>query len=302
MLSLLDICINEVCLHSSLWTTSFQSATAPCSLIRLKMLHRTMEGATTYIRTLLQAPQSLLPQLGLGSWSAWFYAFVVICKLVFLEENERSGNTEVDDIPGEIDNLLPHDHVPENPITHSREDQPPSDKHVYLGELADGQGWNALVVAREYNIRELFDQVMAKLRYILPEGSVPWRRAKEQRENLYAIACLHHTMHQGFTKRINQLALASASSSTTIQSATGPTTSSRDYSSTERWQTLQSKSASSIPPVGPTILPFANFMNFDSINFEGLTETASAFPPQGEEILGDWMWNMVMDDFTMPIL
>jgi hypothetical protein len=302
MISLLDIDINEVCLHSSLWTTPSQSATAPRSLIRLKMLHRTMEGATTYIRTLLQIPQSLLPHLALGSWCAWFYAFVVICKLVFLEENERLGDTEVDDIPGEIDNLLPHDHVPDEPISHRREDKGLSDKHAYLGDIANEPGWNALVIAREYNLRELFDQVTKKLAFILPEGSVLWGRPKEQRENLYAIACLHHTMHQGFTKRINQLALAKASSSSTVQPATGPNVSSRDYSSVDAWQTSQSISGSSIPPVGSTVLPFASFMNFDSINFEGLTQIASTFPPQGEEMLGDWMWNMVMDDFTMPIL
>ena len=46
------------------------------------------------------------------------------------------------------------------------------------------------------------------------------------------------------------------------------------------------------------------FANFDSINFDGISvPTSMSYTPQaGQEMLGDWMWDMVMDDFTMPTL
>lgn len=50
-------------------------------------------------------------------------------------------------------------------------------------------------------------------------------------------------------------------------------------------------------------LPFSNFMHFDAINFDGITLPNSTFLLQGgQDILGDWMWNAAMDDFTMPTM
>jgi hypothetical protein len=302
MISLVDININEACLHSSLWSISTEQL-APVSLVRLKMLHRTMISATSYISTLLQTPESLLDQLALGSWCGWFYAYVVICKLVFLQENEMLGHTQVDDMQGEIDNLMPHDPAPDNLVgQHARNKN--STRHDTVAKYL--QGWSALAVFQEYNLHELLENFTNKLRFVLPENSIPWRRPEEERESLYKIACLNQLMQQGFNKRIEQLDRLSSSFDandlSTGQPAAAPSATSQGCSSTGPWQPPQfSSDCTTVPPVGPTVLPFANFMNFDSINFDGVHLPASNFPAQGgQEMFGDWMWNMVMDDFTMP--
>jgi hypothetical protein len=291
MFSLADIDINEVCLHSSLWTISAEQSTRFESLVRLKMLHRTMKSAMSYIKTLIKTPESLLSQLGLGSWCGWFYVYVVICKLIFLQENELLGHTQVDDMPGEIDNLVPRDPDPE------------ALSHISNNDTSlDLRGWNALAVVREYNLREVLDKFTRKLSFILPENSAPWQRPREERENLYAIACLNQSLQSGFIKRIDRLACSAVGNlSTGQQSAATSNMASRSYASTGPWQPQQTPDDRPVSPVGDKILPFASFLNFDSINFDGLTLPPSTFPPQGgPEMLGDWMWDMVMDDFTMP--
>jgi hypothetical protein len=297
-MSLIDIGINEVCLHSSLWSTSTQQSSVSGSLARLKMLHRTMASATSYLRTLLQTPELLLYQLGLGSWCGWFYAYVVICKLVFLQENELLGHTQVDDIPGEMDNLIPQTPTPESPTEHHASNTYSAKSDVVAKELL---GWNALAVVKEYNLCELLDKFTSKLRFILPENSIQWQRPKEERESLYGIACLNEAMHQGFNKRIDRLASSDVGGPYASQPAAVSSTTSYGSSSARFWQHPQFSSDRTIGPVGATVLPFASFMNFDSINFDGVHLPASTFPPQKEqEVLSDWMWDMVMDDFTMP--
>jgi hypothetical protein len=299
VMTLLDIGINEVCLHSSLWITSSQPATASRSLLRLKMLHRAMESAIAYIRILLKVPQPHLYRLGLGTWSAWFYSFVVICKLVFLQDNERIGETEVNGLPAEIDNLIPHNLAPENLAP-----QEPDGKEAYFASVDGEPDWNALAVAKQYNLRKLFEEFSTKMAFTLPEQSAPWLQAKAERDALYAIACLHYTMRQGFMKRIDRLGPGETVNTPTGQSVAEPFAPTQNYPPPEPWQSSQHNSGGNVMPVGSTgALPFASFMNFDSINFDGITLPASNFQSQGgEQVFGDWMWNMVMDDFTMPTL
>lgn len=161
MFSLLDMAINEICLHSLLWESPPQHSSLTLSLPRLKMLHRTMEGATSYLSTIVQSQQSKLYQLGIGSWAGWFYAVIVVCKLVFLRDNERLGRTHLDDIPEEIENLLP-------------QDQAPLVVETERTECIDEPGWGASAVARDYHILQLLDQLMEKLRCTLPADNVPW--------------------------------------------------------------------------------------------------------------------------------
>jgi hypothetical protein len=281
MISLLDTGINEVSLHSSLWRISAQQTEAPQSLIRQKMLHRTMQAATSYMSTLLQTPQPQLFPLGLGSWCGWFYAFIVICKLVFLQENERLGRTQLENIAEELDNL-----IPQNTEDKGLANEPGAE------DRADELGWNALAVAREYDVRQLLTDFTKRLRFTLPEDDAPWHKPKEERDSLYSIACIQQTMLHGFTKRLDRLASVATASSSPGQPAP----------SKESWQSSQP--GNNGPRARPTevlALPFANFMNFDSLNFDSVELPASTFPSQGgDEMLGDWMWNMAMDDFTMP--
>jgi hypothetical protein len=247
------------------------------------MLHRTMQAATSYISTLLQTPQSQLFPLGLGTWCGWFYAFIVICKLVFLQENERLGYTELDNLAEEIDNLIPQN-------TNTTDDK--GNETVADGR-ADELGWDALAVAREYNVRQLLDDFTKKLHFTLPEDAIPWGKPKEERESLYSIGCIQYIMLHGFKKRIDRLASATTPGSTTEQP---------ECILQEQWQPSQpGNNGPRARPNEVLALPFSNFMNFDSLNFDSVELPTSTFPSQGgQEMLGDWMWDMAMDDFTMP--
>ncbi|KAH7087002.1 hypothetical protein FB567DRAFT_560770 [Paraphoma chrysanthemicola] len=228
--------------------------------------------------------------LGLHSWATWFYAVIVVCKLVFLQENERLGRTHLEDIPDEIDNLIPQNMNAE-----------PLSEYVSPPPADGGQsGWNALSVAREYGIRELFERCMDKLRFILPEGDLPWHKPKEERESLYALACIQQVMLNGYNKRIDRLTAGPAITGSNDQS-----TSRMDAQDATQglWQHSMSNNgdghANAVAPV--PLAPYASFMNFDAINFDGIMLPTSTFPPQfGEEVLGDWIWNLAMDEFTMP--
>jgi hypothetical protein len=224
----------------------------------------------------------------------WFYAVIVVCKLVFLHENERLGRTQLEDIPEEINNM-----IPENAETSLQ--NPTSVDH------ANDSGWDAMTVAREYDVQRLFERFMAKMRFVQPEGNAPWSKPKCERESLYSIGCIQQIMLHGFTKRIGRLASGNLTSHTDIDQSifhpgTAPNGLGYDSSTSAACQP---------PPLGaagmqgaafnPMGLPFTNFMNFDSINFDGVTLPSSSLPPQAsQEILGDFMWDMVMDDFTMP--
>ncbi|KAH7076804.1 hypothetical protein BKA63DRAFT_412401 [Paraphoma chrysanthemicola] len=246
-------------------------------------------GVTILLRS-NKTPHHALVQLGLHSWATWFYAVIVVCKLVFLQENERLGRTHLEDIPEEIDNLIPQNMNAE-PLSE------------YVSSLpADGEqsSWNALSVAREYGIRELFERFMDKLRFILPEGDLPWHRPKEERESLYAIACIQQVMLNGYNKRIDRL---TAGPATTVSNAQSTSRMDAHDVTHGPWQQSVSNHgdghANAVAPV--PLAPYASFMNFDAINFDGIMLPTSTFPPQvGEEVLGDWIWNLAMDDFTMP--
>jgi hypothetical protein len=246
-----------------------------------------MEGATSYLKTLLAIPQPLLYHLGLGSWCGWFYAFIVICKLVFLQENERLGHTQVEDMPGEIDNLMPQIAVLESLLQRNEEDTTAADNNPALDGLDGHPGWDALALTRQYDLCRLLDQVTELFRFSLPKDFVPWRKPREERDSLYSLSCIQHTMLQAFTKRIDRLAHANAPDTTADRPTTAPTAPAQDQSYTNTWQFPQ--------PTSILAHPFANFMNFDTINFDGVTIPASNYPQQqgGQEMLGDWMWDMV---------
>lgn len=254
------------------------------------MLHRAMEGATSYLRTLLGIPQPQLYHLGLGSWCGWFYAFIVICKLVFLQENERLGHTQVEDMPGELNNLIPQNLVLENLMQRNMQDKGPAEINPALDGIDGHPGWDALAVTEQYDLRRLLNQVTVLFRFSLPEDFVPWRKPREERDSLYSLSCIQHIMLQAFTKRIDRLAYASVTDSATTQPTTAPPAPSLDACSVDVRQFQQ-------PPSNDWILaqPFGNFMNFDTINFDGVTIPASNYPQQqgGQEMLGDWMWDMV---------
>ncbi|KAL5116259.1 hypothetical protein ACEQ8H_005817 [Pleosporales sp. CAS-2024a] len=294
MLLLVNVAITEVCLHSSLWTTSPLQKAVYRSPVRLKMLHHTMEAAASYLRTIIQAPQPVLFRLSLCSWCGWFYVFVVICKLVFLEENERAGQTGVDGMAREVENLIPE--VDENAErTHSI-----SGSVAHNAQVCDSS-WNAVAVMKQYGLEQLTDQFTEKFKFSMASEFTPWQKSRPERNSLYPISCLHKTMLQGFTKRIERLTAVhvpdhtagSTAAKTPLSDATGGLF-------TRAWQAPPTNSEDARRVL---TLPFSNFMNFDSLNFDGVTLPPTDFAQLSEQaILGDVMWDMAMDDFTMPHL
>lgn len=173
---------------------------------------------------------------------------------------------------------------------------------------ANDSGWDAMTVAREYDVQRLFERFMAKMRFVQPEGSAPWSKPKGEQESLYSIGCIQQIMLHGFTKRIGRLASGNLTTSTDnnhgiFDPTTAPNGLDYNSSTTTTWQPPLLRTAGvQGAAFNPMRLPFANFMHFDSINFDGVTLPSSSLPPQAnqEEMLGDFMWDMVMDDFTMP--
>ncbi|KAF1935721.1 hypothetical protein EJ02DRAFT_415320, partial [Clathrospora elynae] len=194
MFSLADTWIDECCLHSSLWHTSTHSDTSQSSLIRLRMLHRTMASATSYLKTLLQLPKAQLFHLGLQTWSSCFHVVIIICKLVFLEDNERLGHTPFDGIQEELENLR---HLGVETRVSRIDINKPS------GYIQEGS-WYPMAVTRQYSVQELFDSFTDMLRFTLPLGCGPWTIPREKRDSLHSIASIHHLMQHGFTKRIQR--------------------------------------------------------------------------------------------------
>lgn len=154
MFLLSDVWIDECCVHNSLWRTSTRVDTFPPSIVRLKMLHRTLSSATLYIKTLLQVPQDALFHLGLQIWAGWMHIVVVICKLIFLEENERLGQTNFDSVPQEIENLN---------INHPNNAGPDSAKDQSQPKI-EPTIWDPLSVALQYEVPQLFDRFTEMLR------------------------------------------------------------------------------------------------------------------------------------------
>ncbi|KAH7372288.1 hypothetical protein BKA66DRAFT_572409 [Pyrenochaeta sp. MPI-SDFR-AT-0127] len=298
MFSVLDIWIHECCLHGSLWQVGDKSSSTSASLVRLKMLHHTMKASTSYLQILLQLPPKSLYPLALQSWAGWFYAIIVTCKLVFLEDNERLGQTQFGGIPQEIDNLIPQ----------ALEDGTKPTEKVGTVGLNTTSGWAPLSVAQEYNVQQLFDQFMDLLSFTLPPGITPWTLVREKRDSLHAIACIQRTMLLGFTKRVQRFELVE----NTQKSDSRRAQCSHSEQIGAKTSAKTGLNPSAIPSVtNPTpnshtnstfqnSLPFAGFMNFDSLNFDGVT-LPSSFPTQ-QNGFDDWIWDSVMDDFTMPSL
>lgn len=256
-----------------------------------------MNAALAYLNVLVSLPQQKLRQLAFQTWSGWFYAVIIICKLVFLEENDRNGTTQFFPIPQELDEMIPEHSDERNQAPASRG---PSTQ----------TSWTPLNVAREYDIQGVFDRFMDYMSFALPAADPPWVIPPNKQVHLYAIACIQRTMLQGFTKRIQRM---SASANSEVPDPTQPDCVA-DANTTTSYTAGYNTSAPPNPPhaffnlsnagqTHPTVqssLPFLNAMNFDTLDFEGITIPSS----YGMQASGfdDWMWDTIMDDFSMPTL
>lgn len=297
MFSFLDALLHESCLHKLRWKDASQPGTFTSSLARLDMIRRTIEASRTYLNILIETPVESLYQLSLLPWGSCFYAIILVCKVVFMEDNERLGNSNFDVIPQEVDNLIPQNIDSQDP------------HNLNTGQLDPNKGpWDPLSVSREYNIRDLFSRLMEKFRFTLQVDCPPWSLSREKRDSLHAIACIIHTLLHGYTNRIQRFASsantsASISAHYTSQEYTGASSTAAAFSN--RTTTMSNRSYPS-PQNNPTqsfragLIPFLGSMNFDSLNFDGITLPAS--PAMQSNEFDDLIWDTIMNDFTVNSL
>lgn len=249
------------------------------------MLHRALTASKSYMEILNNSPRLLLYRLSLTTWTSWFYIIAVTCKLIFLEDNETTGDSQVGNLEGEIHNLF-------------AEDQHATRRNLHSD---DGTTWDPVRIAQDSNIEQIFLTFRRQLEMALPLDSPPWAKDRDDRDSLYAIACLHQMLMQGFTKRLHQLAhpttapninVVNLNPTNPLPALISSVDDSHDY-------IRPSNTASSEAPRMPQG-PLAGFMHFDTINFDGITLPswmATQYPS-----LDDWIWNTAIDDFTLPTL
>jgi hypothetical protein len=277
--------LNECSLHHSLWREKTSPSAFSLSPLRFKMMHRAMTASKSYMEILNDCPRSLLYQLSTTTWTTWFYIVAVTCKLVFLEDTETSADAHVVHLEGEIHNLF-------------AEDERTSRRNL---QSEDGTTWDPVRVAKDSNIEQIFLTFRRQLEMALPLDSPPWTKTKKERDSLYAIACLHQMMMQGFTKRLHELVYPTPTPNVGIVDLNPtqpfPALISSVHSSQDcRRPSETSSGATTKLPQAPT----ASFMHFDTINFDGITLPpwmAMQYPS-----LDDWIWNTAVDDFTLPTL
>lgn len=245
----------------------------------------------SYVDALLVVPQSSLHHLSSQSWVGWFYAGIVACKLVFLEDNERDSETDIQPTDQEVTKLM----------TDEFDDNAPHESYPLPTNVVTNASWDPISVAQEANVQNLFEGFVKKMDFTITKQ--PADPACECSDPLHALLYLQRTLSHGFIKRMKGLlAKSNADSSNNrpkssmyqpnMQAATGPLP--------QYPPSASHAQANNIPGTmsqDPLHLFNSNW-NLNSINFEGFTMPDSQHPVQAS--YDDMLWDMVMDDFSMP--
>lgn len=321
--------IYEICLHSPLWDSPTSNTTPEFPPCRVRMLHRTMKAMSSYFDILVAVPDQLLYRLSLSAWAGWFYANIVACKLVFLQDKERYGETNLEDIARSI--LLPTSVGPGSPH---------SSCSMNLGSAEVGICWDPCLVAREAGVQQHFERVIRKLKFTFPaDPTAPDRCAAGELESsdhdpLFCMAFLQSRVLTGYSKRMNNhlsrsapvdVTSASGSSSALtpessasipyqqhhLSSLVGKTATSQAHSqygtrpiSSRALNNLPTEVDYAQPTLRDHLVPFINSLNH-AIDFEGIEIPASLPLPQGmtePNPYDDIVWDLMMEDFSMPPL
>jgi hypothetical protein len=238
----------------------------------------------------------------------------VACKLVFLEDNERRSQTDIDSVSGEMSNLF------------YKLDQPPPYEPFKLPiQVNSNSLWDPIAVARQAEVESLFDQFMKKMEFTIPSDPYALAGKNSDFDPLFCMLGLQRSLLFGFTKRMKEHAARTADTVThngevhskdnpTPQSGHGvndgqPVGSHMDVtggahiprfpdwgsmpSTTEEAQSkLDHLRARPIPPLWNTF--YINSINFDTIAPEEVPQPAHLWED-------DILWDTVMNDFTLPI-
>ncbi|KAF2634079.1 hypothetical protein P280DRAFT_474889 [Massarina eburnea CBS 473.64] len=295
---LLGICIYECGLHTPLWASP-QFKPGTISPIRLRILYRCLEAMKSYVNAVLSTPHSSLHHLGAEPWAAWFYAIVVACKLVFLEENERESLTDIESTDRQVTRLMT-DHFDRN-VPHAAFPMPA--ESMAMGEKKTS--WDPVSVAKEADLQNLFDRFIDKMKFTVPVDSAAME--SENFDPLFCMTCLQLSLSQGFTKRMKEHLSKTSPPNTSIipnttsaSSYTTPQTGAQATQVPQFPQTEMPTQDSTATQVPNHPIPIMHSFHFNSLNFDSI-----AMPdPELSVQLGydDLLWDMVMDDFSMPPL
>jgi hypothetical protein len=104
---MLDVTILECSLHNTLWQPPLCTTHTAINYTRNLMLQRLLVASQTFARTLLGAPSTSLHRLTVPVWSGWFYATLLVVKVVLLRQNETVGSPRVNLVPHTVGDFLP---------------------------------------------------------------------------------------------------------------------------------------------------------------------------------------------------
>lgn len=253
-----------------------------------------MDAMKSYFHTLVATPQSALHHLAFPAWSGWLYATIVACKLVFLEDNERDADTDVEPSLCEIEKLV------SDKFTNGAPDcQPPP-------PVVDAAtAWDPIKVAAEAEVHQLFDRLFKLMQFTVPMD--PKACTADHCDPLLRITFLQQSLFHGFTKRLkahveasarvdpNAAKSAQASQQDAVTGATPPQYQQNEVSGV----TLTPQAQYAHQSIQRSPVPLIEQLHFNLLNFDSvlLPDTGPMLQPPGYD---DWLWDMAMDDFTIP--
>ena len=260
----------------------------------------------------LGIPRASLYHLTFSSWSGWFYAIIVACKLVFLEDNERRSQTDLDSVSRTVSKLF-CEKLPETPSTLWSEktiEGSSFDPCKVPLEINATSMWDPIAVAREAEVPSLFDKFIEKMQFTEPSDPNALNSANPIFDPLFSMLCLQRSLLHGFTKRmkdhVEKLAKPEAVLGSGAQGASSSPKDIGDGASGLEYTDWNSSSAMSpqarqrlVERYRNNPIPLLNTFQFNSINFDTIAPLDPLSMPQ--LLQDDLLWDTVMDDFTFPV-
>jgi hypothetical protein len=250
---------------------------------------------------MIEVPANSLPHLAFPSWSAWFYLNIVACKLVFLQENDRRGRSHVEGLLQELCQILPD--IPE-PAYHKSTRAFESDAHT-----ATTGSWDPVSVEREIGVQPLFEKLIDKFKTLLPPGSDGFVKGPKHNNPFVTLGFIQHSILNGFTKRMKAYMEKTGQSSSTVSLAPNaplnsavvsfqPTMTTESGLVSDMSQSSLSGSNHFKEQMRVHPVPFTYTWNLPAVNFENIQNPQTMEVQQS--VYDDWVWDTMMDDFTMP--
>ncbi|KAF2175720.1 hypothetical protein K469DRAFT_701519 [Zopfia rhizophila CBS 207.26] len=282
---LLQMWIHESSLHCSLWShhplPSPHKTYSSLSTLRIRTLYLSLNAMKAYLNSLLETPQDALYHFAFQAWSGWFYASILACKLVFLQENEPLSprhSHSVQQTPG----LLPEYFGP----------GAPHDFYSLGGDVESRNMWDPVSVVIETGAQHLFNLLLEKLKFTMDD---PGNNKDGDRDPLFGIACVQRMFLAGFERRLKKWSEKNCNSHPSPRTTDGGGMSAREAAMSHEDQV-----AAGWNVTGPLPDP----MNFGTLQLRSENRfdytLLGSFGQQNTS--EDWMWNMMMEDFTMPAM